>query len=140
VTSVGRKLAALAATVHGTVAWAGTPATASPNAASGFGQVALSLLLIIFVIFGLAWVATRLRLTPRAASAGLRILADVPVGPKERVVLLKVGDGQALVGVSADGVRSLTLLEKTVELPVDTTGSGAFANRLKALMDGGRSP
>jgi len=137
VKGVRRMLAGIAAFASAATTWAATPAPTSPNAASGFGQVAISLLLIIFVIFGLAWVATRLRLTPRAASSGLRILADVPVGPKERVVLLKVGDAQALVGVSADGVRSLTLLDRSVELPIDTAGPGAFANRLRSLMDGG---
>jgi len=94
----------------------------------------------VLVIFALAWLATRLRLTPRAASKGLTVLADVPVGPKERVVLLKVGDGQALVGVGADGVRPLALLERVVELPAEATTPGAFAERLKNLMSGGAKP
>ena len=84
------------------LATAAAPAPAS--AATGFAQVAASLLLIVAVIFALAWLATRLRLTPRAASSGLKVIADVTVGPKERIVLLKVGDAQALVGVGADGI------------------------------------
>jgi flagellar protein FliO/FliZ len=116
------------------------PAAPSPSPASGFAQVAFSLLLILGVIVALAWVATRLRLTPRAASSAVKVLADVAVGPKERVVLVKVGDGQALVGVGADGVRSLTLLEHPVVLPPDATGSGAFAERLRTLMSTGRRP
>ncbi|MFO0334548.1 MAG: flagellar biosynthetic protein FliO, partial [Pseudomonadota bacterium] len=100
-------------------------------------QVLLSLGFILAVIVGLAWLATRLRLTPRAASSALRVLADVPVGPKERVGLLKVGESQALVGVGADGVRALRLLERQVELPADAGGPNAFAERLKSLMGGG---
>jgi len=114
---------------------AGATASASA-AATGFVTVAFSLLLILGVIVGLAWVATRLRLTPRAASSGLKVLADVAVGAKERVVLLKVGDAQALVGVGADGVRSLALLERAVELPPDSA-PGAFAERLRTLMQAG---
>jgi flagellar protein FliO/FliZ len=124
-------------------AWAAAPARATPAApaaAAGFAQVAVSLVLIVGVIVALAWLATRLRMTPRAASSGLKVLANVAVGPKERVVLLKVGDGQALVGVGADGVRSLTLLERAVELPADATVGGAFAERLKSLMSGGAKP
>ena len=123
-------------------AFAATPA-AAPGAAStagaaatGFVTVAFSLLMILAVIVGLAWVATRLRLTPRAASSGLKVLADVAVGAKERVVLLKVGDAQALVGVGADGVRSLALLERPVELPPESA-PGAFAERLRTLMQAG---
>lgn len=114
---------------------AGAPS--APGAAAGFAQVAASLVLIVGVIIALAWLATRLRLTPRAASSGLKVLADVAVGPKERVVLIKVGDGQALVGVGADGIRSLALLERVVVLPAEATNPGAFAERLKSLMSGG---
>jgi len=119
------------------IAAAATGAPVAAGAASGFAQVAASLLLIVGVIVALAWLATRLRLTPRAASSGLQVLADVAVGPKERVVLLKVGDAQALVGVAADGVRSLALLDRVVALPAEATPSGAFAERLKSLMGGG---
>lgn len=107
---------------------------------SGLVSVAFSLVLILGIIIALAWVANRLRLTPRAASTGLRVLADVAVGAKERVVLLKVGDAQALVGVGPDGVRALSLLDRNVELPADTA-PGAFAERLRGLMQpGGAKP
>lgn len=108
--------------------------------AAGLLQVLASLAFILGVIVALAWLAARLRLTPRSASSGVRVLADVAVGPKERVVLVKVGDAQALVGVGADGVRSLQLLERTIELPLDDAGSTAFADRLKSLMGGGTRP
>lgn len=134
VASLAVPVAALAA-APATAPATGAASTAGA-AATGFVTVAFSLLLILAVIVGLAWVATRLRLTPRAASTGLKVLADVAVGAKERVVLLKVGDGQALVGVGADGVRSLVLLERPVELPPES-GPGAFAERLRTLMQAG---
>lgn len=107
---------------------------------SGLLQVLASLAFIVGVIVLLAWLANRLRLTPRAASSGLRILADVAVGPKERVVLIKVGDAQALLGVAPDGIRSLALLDRVVELPAAEPPAGAFAERLKSLMGGGAAP
>jgi flagellar protein FliO/FliZ len=129
---------ALASAVPARAAAAG--AAVPVGAATGFAQVAASLLLIVGVIVALAWLATRLRLTPRAASSGLKVLADVPVGPKERVVLLKVGNAQALVGVGADGVRSLALLDRVVDLPAEAAATGVFAERLKSLMSGGAKP
>jgi flagellar protein FliO/FliZ len=111
-----------------------------PSPAAGLLQVVGSLLFILATIVALAWLATRLRLTPRSASSALRVLADVPVGPKERVVLLKVGDAQALVGVGADGVRSLALLERPVELPADEVAPHAFAERLRQLTRPGGAP
>ncbi|MCZ8129758.1 MAG: flagellar biosynthetic protein FliO [Steroidobacteraceae bacterium] len=129
--------AALCAPAGAALAQAAPAPAAAPDPVGGLLQVLLSLGFILAVIVGLAWLATRLRLTPRAASSALRVLADVPVGPKERVVLLKVGDSQALVGVGADGVRALRLLERQVELPADAGGPNAFAERLKSLMGGG---
>ncbi len=132
-------LAALVAAPAAAAAPAATSASPAATAAGGFVSVALSLLLILAVIVGLAWIATRLRLTPRAASAGLKVLADVAVGAKERVVLLKVGDAQALVGVGPDGVRSLSLLERAVVLPPEEQ-TGAFALRMRALLQPGQKP
>jgi flagellar protein FliO/FliZ len=138
---VTRRLAALLGLGPVAAALAATPAPApAAGAASGFAQVAASLLLIVAVIVALAWLATRLRLTPRAASRGLRVLADVAVGPKERVVLLQVGDAQALVGVGADGVRTLALLERAIELPAEPGSAGSFAERLKGLIGGSGQP
>jgi flagellar protein FliO/FliZ len=131
--------AALVAAPAGAAAPTVTAAAPAASAAGGFASVAFSLLVILAVIVGLAWLATRLRLTPRAASSGLRVLADVAVGAKERVVLLKVGDAQALVGVGPDGVRSLGLLERAVVLPPEET-AGAFALRLRSLLQPGPKP
>jgi flagellar protein FliO/FliZ len=134
VTRAGCTVALLAgvAPIGVALAAGATPAPASP--AAGMLQVLFSLAFILAVIVALAWLATRLRLTPRTASSALKVLADVPVGPKERVVLLKVGDAQALVGVGADGVRPLRLLERGIDVPEDEAAPNAFADRLKQLM------
>jgi flagellar protein FliO/FliZ len=108
-------------------------ATPVPSPAAGLLQVMLSLAFILAFILALAWLAKRLRLTPRTGTGAVRVLADVPVGPKERVLLLQVGDAQALVGVGGDGVRSLRLLERAVDVPAVEAAPGAFAERLRQL-------
>lgn len=90
--------------------------SAAPGFA-GLAQVAFSLVFILALVVGLAWLAQRLRLTPRSKVGVIQVLGDLPVGPKERVLLLQVGDRQALVGVGADGLRALSLLEASVTLP-----------------------
>jgi flagellar protein FliO/FliZ len=120
-------------------------AAAAPVAPAGGGttafasllQTTLSLLLVLAVILALAWVARRLKLTPLHRSAELSVLADVAVGPKERVVLLKVGSRQALVGVGADGVRGLSLLETSVEIRPVAEVETSFAARLAEAMKSG---
>lgn len=131
-------VAAAVALLAAGAAQAAAPTPAVPSPTAGLVQVLVSLVFILLVIVALAWLATRLRLTPRSASTALKVLADVPVGTKERVVLVKVGDAQALVGVGPDGVRSLQLLDRAVELPADEA-TGAFADRLKQLMTKGNA-
>jgi flagellar protein FliO/FliZ len=104
---------------------------------AGVAQVVLSLVFILGLVVALAWMAQRLRLTPRSAAGVIRVLGDLPVGPKERVLLLQVGDRQALVGVGADGVRALSLLEVAVGLPPPPTIAEPvnLAARLRAVME-----
>lgn len=104
--------------------------------AAGLLQVAVSLAVILGLIVALAWVAKRLRLAPRVGQGAIRVLADLPVGQKERVMLLQVGDRQALVGVGADGLRALSLLEVQVTLPsAGPAGEESFADRLKSVLE-----
>jgi flagellar protein FliO/FliZ len=118
------------------LALAATPAPAAPVATTGgLAQVTLSLLLILGVILGLAWVATRLRLTPRVGQGAIRVLADLPLGTKERVVLLQIGEAQALVGVGADGVRSLQTLAQAIVVPAAASPPSGFALKLRSLME-----
>lgn len=104
---------------------------------AGVAQVVLSLVFILGLVVALAWMAQRLRLTPRSAAGVIRVLGDLPVGPKERVLLLQVGDRQALVGVGADGVRALSLLEAAVGLPPPPAIAepNNLAARLRAVME-----
>lgn len=104
---------------------------------AGLAQVVLSLLFILALVVALAWLAQRLRLTPRTSGGVIRVLGDLPVGPKERVLLLQVGDRQTLVGVGADGVHSLSLLESSVVLPASSVADEPvnLAARLRAVIE-----
>lgn len=120
---------------------------AEPVAAAGLprggdlAQVVLSLLLVLALIAGMAWLARRLRLVQHRAGDAIRVLADLPLGPRERVVLLAVGDRQALVGVSGAGVTTLELLEQPVALQAGVAAAPSpLAERFRSVLDrGGRA-
>ena len=124
----------------GPVATSAAPVASTGSAFYSLLQTSVSLLLVLGVILGLAWVARRLKLTPLNRSADLAVLAEVAVGVKERDVLLKVGDAQALVGVGADGVRSLSLLTQRVDIKATSAPDGAFAARLAEALKGTPKP
>jgi len=74
-----------------------------------------SMLLALAIVIALAWVVLRLmrvRLQPRAGSAGagdesLRFLRALPVGPKERVVIVEHRGERWMLGVTAGGISTI---------------------------------
>ena len=82
----------------------------------GVGEVALALLAVLAVIFTLGWLLRRVRGIGNRAGSAIGVLADVPLGQKERAVLLKVGGTQILLGVAPGRVNTLHVLAE----PIDT--------------------
>src|SRR5262249_55035075 len=102
---------------------------------SGVLQMMLSLALVVALIVALSWVVGRLRRVQRSSPGPLAILGELVVGPKERVLLVRVGEGQALVGVGGAGVTSLSLLDKPVQAENAAVDAGTFAQRLREIMN-----
>jgi flagellar protein FliO/FliZ len=88
---------------------------------------------VVALIVGLSWALKRLRVgTPKGRGA-IAVLDELALGPRERIVLVRVGDSQVLLGVGSGSVVSLTPL--AAPLAIDTTpGAPAFADRLREFM------
>lgn len=110
-----------------------TPAGVPGFDFTGLLEMMLSLVLVIGLIIALSWLIGRLRGVTRTTSGAIGVLAEVAVGPKERIVLVRVGERQALVGVSGAGIRSLGLLEQNIAVP-EAAQAGDFSARLKEVM------
>ena len=96
------------------------PATPGVN---GLGQVTLALLVVLTAVFAVAWVVKRMRGFGNRVGDAIDVIADIPLGQKERAVLLKVGQAQILVGVAPGQVNTLHVLDEPLEL----TKPGAIA-------------
>jgi flagellar protein FliO/FliZ len=96
----------------------------SPTAptAGGLAQVTFALLIVLVAIFAVAWVARRMRGFNNRVGGAIDVLADVPLGQKERAVLLKVGSKQILLGVAPGRVNTLHVLEEPLELSKPPAG------------------
>jgi flagellar protein FliO/FliZ len=107
------------------------PAAASSApavSAGGLLSVSLALLIVLGAIFALAWLARRMRTFGSRARGALEILASLPLGTKERAVLVKVGDAQILLGVAPGQVSTLHVLPQPLELDRTAT-AGATVGR-----------
>jgi flagellar protein FliO/FliZ len=115
-----------------TVAQIGKPtAVPQPPAAAGsIGSAVLALVMVIGLILALAWLAKRMPgLRGGSASSALRVVGSLALSPRERLVVVAVGDTQLVLGVGAGGTRTLHTLSEP--LPVtETGGTPAFAQLL----------
>ena len=108
-------------------------APASPLSISSLAQLTLSLLAIVVLIVAISWLLKRFKVALPRGSADMAILDQVAVGPRERIVLVRVGDAQVLVGIGAGGVVALTPLASPVSLQM-AAPTAPFAERLREMM------
>lgn len=125
--------------VAGVLAQAAAAAEPTPGLAEGLGQMLLGLVIVLGLLLGTLWLIKRLT-TPHGAAAGLRVLGAVPVGPRERVVLVEVADQVLILGVTQSNVRTLHTLPAealaTLPTPQDTTRPGGnFPEWLKRAVE-----
>lgn len=79
-----------------------------------YARVGISLLVVLLLIFFLAWGVRRIGQWRHFKQGVIQILGGVSLGPKSRVVLLQVEETRLLVGVTTENVTPLLVLsEKT---------------------------
>jgi len=108
--------------------------TAAPVGAGGLASVTLALLVVLAAIFAVAWVARRVRGIGNRVGNAIDVLAEVPLGPKERAVLLKVGAEQVLIGVAPGRVSALHVLREPVEISKPAIATAPAAASFGALL------
>jgi len=81
----------------------------APATPSMFGAV-LALLLVLLLIVGLGWLLKRLPGSGFRPPEGMKLVASLGLGTRERVVVVEVNGQQLLLGVSAGGISTLHVL------------------------------
>jgi flagellar protein FliO/FliZ len=82
----------------------------------GLGEVTFALVVVLGAIFVVAWLVRRMRGIGTRVGTSIDVLADVPLGQKERAVLLKIGPTQILLGVAPGRVSTLHVLAEPLDL------------------------
>jgi len=109
---------------------------ASPLSVSSVAQLTLSLVAIVVLIFAISWALKRFKLAGPRGRGEIAVIDELTVGPRERILLIRVGDSQVLVGVGAAGLVGLTPLATPIALAA-APAAPPFADRLREFM--GRS-
>jgi flagellar protein FliO/FliZ len=111
-----------------------------PLATSSFAsmlQVLFGLGLVLGAIAGTAWLLRRFAPGQVAASGAIRVVGGVAVGPKERVVLVDVGETRLVLGVAPGHVSTLHQMPRPAGEPTAVRlegDAGKFYARLKEIL------
>jgi len=116
-------------------AW-GSDAANQGIPASTYLQATLALLLILGLLFGTAWLARKLSGGKGFGQGGMKIIGGVALGPRERIVLVEVGETWLVIGIVPGQIRTLHQLPKGQDLVAATCPTEApFAQWLKSIKE-----
>jgi flagellar protein FliO/FliZ len=101
-------------------------------------SIFLSLLLVVAIIFALAYLARRFNVT-QAGNGQLKVVASMSAGTKEKILVVDVGGEQFLLGVTAHNINQLGKLENPIEIASASKGEAqpnnlAFKDKLVKAM------
>ncbi len=99
-------------------------------------QLLVGLLLVIAVIFLLAWLVRRIQHSLPASSNKqvIRLVATQPLGPRERLLLVQVGKEQVLLGLTPGTIEPLHVLQEPIQIEPPAEGAADFAGKLRFVL------
>lgn len=98
-------------------------------------QLVLGLLLVLGLIFLLAWLLRRVQNAAPGSTQVIEIVGSRTLGPRDRLLLIQVGKEQILIGHSPGSIEALHVLAEPVEVPAGARqATPEFAQRLLELM------
>lgn len=110
--------------------------SAGAELGSQLAQLAMGLTLVVGLIFLLGWLMRRVGPLGGASGQHIRLLASVPLGTRDRLLLVDVAGTQMLLGASPGRINTLHVFDQPVVDPEQPTPmSSDFARKLQALLN-----
>jgi flagellar protein FliO/FliZ len=113
--------------------------TPTPTVSAGtYLQATLALALIVALLLGLAWLARKVSGSKGFGQGGMKVVGGVALGPRERIVLLEVGEEWLVIGVVPGQIRTLHRMVKGDATPADTlpvAGEKPFRQWLQSVTE-----
>lgn len=97
-------------------------------------SVTLALLFIVALIFAVSWFMRRFGQGVFSNTAQMKVIATMPLGTRERIMLIDVGGQQLLLGVTATNINTLHVFAEPVVLATSNTQTSDFSSKLMALL------
>jgi flagellar protein FliO/FliZ len=114
---------------------AATTAAAPGSLGGQLAQMVFGLLLVVGLIFFLAWMLRRMQGAAVKGGQVIEIVGSRAIGPRDRLLLVQVGKEQILIGHTPGSIEALHVLAEPVEVPATARQAAPeFAQRLMELM------
>ncbi|ETK42031.1 MAG: flagellar biosynthetic protein FliO [Pseudomonadales bacterium RIFCSPLOWO2_12_60_38] len=97
-------------------------------------QLVLGLLLVIGLIFVLAWLMRRVQRIGPGNGQVIELVGSRALGPRDRLVLVQVGEEQILLGITPGRITPLHVLKTPVDAVKTEAATPEFAQRLMELL------
>ncbi|MHC8342951.1 flagellar biosynthetic protein FliO [Pseudomonas sp. RT6P73] len=126
----------LAAEPVATAATAAAAPAASSGVAGQLTQLVFGLLLVLGLIFFLAWLLRRVQQAgPAGKGQVIELIGSRALGPRDRLMLVQVGNEQILLGLSPGTITALHVLKEPIEVPTTTEkATPEFAQHLLKIL------
>lgn len=120
-------------------------AAGSSNKVGSGGQllsVTMALLFIVMLIMAVSWFIRRFGQGVLANTNNMKIVATMPLGTRERVLLVEVGGQQILLGVTATQINTLHVFAEPVIIAPQTQAVpvSEFSRKLMAILQQKNNP
>ncbi len=89
-----------------------------------YGYSILNLLAVLTFIFVLMYVLKKLKLAKYAQNRHIRIINSVPIGGKEKILLLEVNNTFLLLGATPNHIETLYVFDELKETQTVTANGG----------------
>jgi flagellar protein FliO/FliZ len=107
---------------------------AASSSTGGLLRVVVALLLVLGAVIAAGRFARRVRGISGGTSSALEVVGQLPLGTRERAVLIRVGERQLLIGVAPGSVRTLHVFDDAPVARDSTVAQVATAPSFKALL------
>ncbi len=97
-----------------------------------------SLIFVVALILVLAWLMKRMRIPALGREKDFAVIRQIPLGARERLMVVKAGDEQFVVGMTPQSIQLISKLETPLrdnsQNSSDNSISSSFAKQLNQLL------
>lgn len=117
------------------IAWAEQASTPTQLPSTTLAQTTFGLLFVLGLLMLLAWLLKRTGLTKQQKRGGFyKVLATSSLGPREKIVLVEIGDTWLVLGMTANNINTLhSMPAGSIDLEPTQNPAVTFAKLLERV-------